>query len=326
MAGTGTVGRPGEEPPAFDVRLDRALEGRVVAVLREAEAEKRLHRPAACVRRDAAKLNALWVALAKLGFQQADIQACLTLPDCNSLQVALDWLCLHVDPDRIPAEVRGSPPPAPEPEADGGGAGQLTFVSNEARRRVEEPAVPEPLSPAADPPPGPPSPTAGAGEPDGREAPAAPDRSATPSPETTPAAPDMCAEGAERESQKAWIQRFMEQEEEGEEEAAEGLPSVSGNRNRDLNAALLWDARALEERYRAALDRAGAVKDQDPAGLAALVKELKQMETEAKRITQQYTGKPALQLCPLFRANRTEVERLGQATGAPAQAPGGGGG
>lgn len=47
------------------------------------------HRPAACVRRDAAKLNALWVALAKLGFQQADIQACLTLPDCNSLQVAL---------------------------------------------------------------------------------------------------------------------------------------------------------------------------------------------------------------------------------------------
>ena len=37
-----------------------------------------------------------------------DIEACLTNPNCNTLAVALDWMCLNLERENIPIEV---PPP-----------------------------------------------------------------------------------------------------------------------------------------------------------------------------------------------------------------------
>ena len=75
-----------------------------------------------------------------MGFQNRDIEACLTNPHCNSLTAAMDWLCLNLHRPDIPAHLRlTEPPPAvPEPEP-APCEGTLTFVSNKDSRSQDSP-------------------------------------------------------------------------------------------------------------------------------------------------------------------------------------------
>lgn len=56
----------------------------------------------------AEELKQIYSSLVGHGFQQADIQAALKAVQPVSANTALDWLCMHVPPDRLPARFAGA--------------------------------------------------------------------------------------------------------------------------------------------------------------------------------------------------------------------------
>jgi hypothetical protein len=56
------------------------------------------------------ELRMIYNDLVGYGFQQADIQVALTTVKGSSLRDALDWLCMHVPPGRLPHRFAGMYP------------------------------------------------------------------------------------------------------------------------------------------------------------------------------------------------------------------------
>lgn len=57
------------------------------------------------------ELKQIYSSLVGHGFQQGDIQDALKAVHPASDDAALDWLCMHVPPDRLPARFAGNTPP-----------------------------------------------------------------------------------------------------------------------------------------------------------------------------------------------------------------------
>lgn len=56
----------------------------------------------------AEELKQIYSSLVGHGFQHADIQAALKAVQPVLANTALDWLCMHVPPDRLPARFAGA--------------------------------------------------------------------------------------------------------------------------------------------------------------------------------------------------------------------------
>lgn len=61
-------------------------------------------------KRSAEELGTVYNDLVGYAFQHADIQAALTAVQGSSLPDALDWLCMHLPPERLPHRFAGTPP------------------------------------------------------------------------------------------------------------------------------------------------------------------------------------------------------------------------
>lgn len=80
------------------------------AVLQEPEPTRQ---DAKARKRSAEELNVVYNDLVGYAFQHQDIQSALTAVQGSSLSDALDWLCMHVPPDRLPPRFAGVPPIVP---------------------------------------------------------------------------------------------------------------------------------------------------------------------------------------------------------------------
>jgi uncharacterized UBP type Zn finger protein len=58
----------------------------------------------------ATDLAAVYDTLVGHGFQQQDVQGALTALKAADTDAALDWLCMHVPPERLPKRFAGAVP------------------------------------------------------------------------------------------------------------------------------------------------------------------------------------------------------------------------
>jgi hypothetical protein len=74
-------------------------------LLQEPEAARR---DAIASKRSAEELGVVYNDLVGYAFQHADIQAALSAVQIPTLPDALDWLCMHVPPERLPHRFAGT--------------------------------------------------------------------------------------------------------------------------------------------------------------------------------------------------------------------------
>ncbi|KAF9103570.1 ATP-dependent RNA helicase dhx29 [Mortierella sp. GBA35] len=85
------------------LKMEANLENNVIGLLKEVEAKDAGKLPLRiCNEQMVSKLNVTYLALIRLGFEKADVEEALSHTYTGESEDALDWLCMHLDSEKLP--------------------------------------------------------------------------------------------------------------------------------------------------------------------------------------------------------------------------------